>query len=369
MRAAISREPRAHEAVGGEHARSTPATVGRRDAAREAGSAATAGAGRTGRTLHLVWPTEAGTLNEALARHAAEEPHRPIIQLLTGRRGVPGDTITYGSLHEGALAAGHADERSTPVGGARRRRLMTRATLSPERRTEDLRRVAEESFDVLVVGGGVTGAGIALDATTRGLRAAIVETQDGGAGTSSRSSKLIHGGLRYLQMLDFHLVRQALHERSLLLRTVAPHLVRPVPIVYPLRRPVVERAYVGAGIALYDALAWSTGTSRGLPWHRDLSRAQALAAAPGLRRDSLVGAIEYFDSQVDDARFVTELVRTAVGFGSIAVNRVAMVGALQDGTRVTGARVTDRQDRRVGRARRAHGAERGSSSSPGGTIG
>jgi glycerol-3-phosphate dehydrogenase len=220
---------------------------------------------------------------------------------------------------------------------------MTRTTLSPERRTEDLRRLTEESFDVLVVGGGVTGAGVALDAATRGMRVAIVEAQDWGAGTSSRSSKLIHGGLRYLQMLDFHLVRQALRERSLLLRTVAPHLVRPVPIVYPLRQPVVERAYVGAGIALYDALAWSTGTSRGLPWHRHLSRAQALAAAPGLRRDSLVGAIEYFDAQVDDARFVTELVRTAVGFGSVAVNRVAMVGALQDGTRVTGARVTDNE--------------------------
>jgi glycerol-3-phosphate dehydrogenase len=218
---------------------------------------------------------------------------------------------------------------------------MTRSALSPGRRAEDLRRLENESFDVLVVGGGVTGAGAALDGATRGLRVAVVEAQDWAAGTSSRSSKLIHGGLRYLQMLDFHLVRQALHERSILLNTVAPHLVRPVPIVYPLRQPVVERAYVGAGIALYDALAWSSGTSRGLPWHRHLSRKRALERAPGLRRDSLVGAIEYFDAQVDDARFVTELVRTAVGYGCVAVNRASMVGVLREGARVVGARVRD----------------------------
>ena len=218
---------------------------------------------------------------------------------------------------------------------------MTIAALSPERRIEDVRRLGGEKFDVLVVGGGVTGAGAALDAATRGLRVAVVEAQDWASGTSSRSTKLIHGGLRYLEMLDFHLVHQALVERGLLLQVVAPHLVRPVPILYPLRTPVVERAYVGAGIALYDALGWSTGTSRGLPLHRHLSRRAALALAPGLRRDSLAGAIEYYDAQVDDARFVAELVRTAATYGAAAVSRAAVVDVRRDQGRVTGALVRD----------------------------
>jgi glycerol-3-phosphate dehydrogenase len=218
---------------------------------------------------------------------------------------------------------------------------MTTAALSPKQRPDDLRRLGSEHFDLLVVGGGVTGAGAALDAATRGLRVAIVEAQDWGSGTSSRSSKLIHGGLRYLEMLDFHLVHQALVERGLLLSLVAPHLVRPVPILYPLRTPVVERAYVGAGIALYDALGWSTGSSPGLPLHRHLSRRHALALAPGLRRDSLAGAIEYWDAQVDDARFVAELVRTAATYGALAANRVEMVDGRRVDGRVTGALVRD----------------------------
>jgi glycerol-3-phosphate dehydrogenase len=218
---------------------------------------------------------------------------------------------------------------------------MTTAALSPEQRTEDLQRLGKEEFDVLVVGGGVTGAGAALDAATRGLRVAVVEAQDWASGTSSRSTKLIHGGLRYLEMLDFHLVHQALVERGLLLQVVAPHLVHPVPILYPLRTPVVERAYVGAGIALYDALGWSTGSSRGLPLHRHLSRRAALALAPGLRRDSLAGAIEYYDAQVDDARFVAELVRTAATYGATAVSRAAVVDVRRSQGRVTGALVRD----------------------------
>ncbi|MDQ4024740.1 MAG: FAD-dependent oxidoreductase, partial [Actinomycetota bacterium] len=114
---------------------------------------------------------------------------------------------------------------------------------------------ASGELDVLVVGGGVTGAGIALDAVTRGLNTAVVEAQDWSSGTSSRSSKLVHGGLRYLQMLDFHLVHEALTERDLLLKELAPHLVKPVPFLYPLEHRLWERAYVGAGIALYDTLA------------------------------------------------------------------------------------------------------------------
>jgi glycerol-3-phosphate dehydrogenase len=196
-------------------------------------------------------------------------------------------------------------------------------------------------LDVLVVGGGITGAGIALDAATRGLSVGLVEAQDWAAGTSSRSSKLIHGGLRYLQMLDFHLVRQGLKERALIMQRLAPHLVRPVPIMWPLRKPVVERAYVGAGIALYDLLGLAVGSGRGLPLHRHLSKRAALARAPALRTDALAGAILYYDAQVDDARYVVEVVRTAVSFGSVAVNRAKAVGFLREGERVVGAVLRD----------------------------
>ncbi len=194
---------------------------------------------------------------------------------------------------------------------------------------------------MLVVGGGITGAGTALDAAARGLSVALVEAQDWASGTSSRSSKLVHGGLRYLEMLDFRLVHEGLRERALLLQRLAPHLVHPVPILWPLRRPVFERAYVGAGIALYDALGLSTGTGRGLPLHRHLSRRRALAVAPGLRAEGLAGAVLYYDGQVDDARYVVEVVRTAVSLGATAVNRAMAVGFTREGQRVTGAIVRD----------------------------
>src|SRR5215813_13946572 len=144
--------------------------------------------------------------------------------------------------------------------------------MSPASRAEAIRKMAETELDILVVGGGVVGAGSALDAVTRGLTTAIVEARDWASGTSSRSSKLIHGGLRYLEMLDFRLVAEALRERGLLLTRLAPHLVRPVPFLYPLTHRVWERAYVGTGVALYDTLAPLTGQARGLPHHRHLTR-------------------------------------------------------------------------------------------------
>ena len=128
------------------------------------------------------------------------------------------------------------------------------AELSPAAREDAIARMTEHELDVLVVGGGVVGAGSALDAVTRGLTTAIVEARDWASGTSSRSSKLIHGGLRYLEMLDFGLVREALTERGLLLDRIAPHLVRPVPFLYPLQHRLWERPYVGAGVALYDVI-------------------------------------------------------------------------------------------------------------------
>jgi glycerol-3-phosphate dehydrogenase len=220
---------------------------------------------------------------------------------------------------------------------------MRQAALSPTQRDHALTSMAAEDLDVLVVGGGVTGAGCALDAATRGLRTGLVEMRDLAAGTSSRSSKLIHGGLRYLEMLDFGLVAEALHERTLLADRLAPHLVRPVPFLYPLRHRVWERAYVGAGIALYDVLAAVRGRSSAIPWHRHLGRRGALELAPALRPDVLTGAVQYYDGQVDDARFVVTLARTAAAYGAHVATKARVVELARDGGRVTGAVVRDEE--------------------------
>ncbi|MEN5073000.1 glycerol-3-phosphate dehydrogenase/oxidase [Isoptericola cucumis] len=201
---------------------------------------------------------------------------------------------------------------------------------------------ASSELDVLVIGGGVTGAGIALDAATRGLSTAIVEAQDWASGTSSRSSKLVHGGLRYLQMLDFHLVHEALTERDLLLKNIAPHLVKPVPFLYPLEHRIWERAYVGAGIALYDTLAALAPGRRAMPLHRHLSRRQMKTKFPDLAHDAAIGAVQYWDASVDDARLVTTLVRTAASYGAHAASRTQVVGLTKSATgAVNGAVVVD----------------------------
>lgn len=218
---------------------------------------------------------------------------------------------------------------------------MRTATLGPAQRAASLADMAGQELDILVVGGGVVGAGTALDAATRGLNTGLVEARDWAAGTSSRSSKLIHGGLRYLEMLDFALVREALKERGLLLERLAPHLVRPVPFLYPLRHRAWERLYAGSGVALYDAMSLARQHGRGLPLHRHLTRRQALRIAPCLKKDALVGALQYYDAQVDDARFVVALVRTAVSYGAKAANRARVTGFLREGERVVGARVQD----------------------------
>ncbi|MFP5348193.1 MAG: glycerol-3-phosphate dehydrogenase/oxidase [Actinomycetes bacterium] len=215
------------------------------------------------------------------------------------------------------------------------------ARLGPSERTAALAAMSSREVDVLVVGGGVVGAGCALDAVTRGLTVALVEARDYASGTSSRSSKLIHGGLRYLEMFDFSLVREALRERGLLLQRLAPHLVRPVPFLYPLTRRVWERPYVGAGLALYDTMGVSGGSSRGLPRHRHLTKAQALRAVPSLRKDALVGAVQYYDGLVDDARHTITIVRTAAAYGAHVASRARVVAFLREGERVVGARIRD----------------------------
>ncbi|WP_327289168.1 glycerol-3-phosphate dehydrogenase/oxidase [Streptomyces sp. NBC_01198] len=218
---------------------------------------------------------------------------------------------------------------------------MRTTTLGPTQRAAALTRMAEKELDILVVGGGVVGAGTALDAATRGLSTGLVEARDWAVGTSSRSSKLIHGGLRYLEMLDFGLVREALKERGLLLERLAPHLVRPVPFLYPLQHKGWERVYAGSGVALYDAMSLSSGHGRGLPLHRHLSRKHALRIAPALRKDALVGALQYYDAQVDDARLVATLARTAASYGAHVANQARVTEFLREGERVVGARVHD----------------------------
>ena len=174
---------------------------------------------------------------------------------------------------------------------------MLTSIMTPASRTEALAKMSDaDGLDILVIGGGVTGAGIALDAATRGLRVGIVEAQDWASGTSSRSSKLVHGGLRYLQMLDFHLVHEALTERDLLINQLAPHLVKPVAFLYPLEHRVWERAYVGAGVALYDTLAPPPPGGARLPFHRHLRRKGMLREFPDLRHDAAVGALQYWDA-------------------------------------------------------------------------
>ena len=216
-------------------------------------------------------------------------------------------------------------------------------SLGPAQRVRDLDRLRTEEFDVLVIGGGITGVGCALDAATRGLSVALVEQRDIASGTSSRSSKLLHGGLRYLEQRDFALVREALHERGLLTTTVCPHLVRPVRFLIPLTHRVWQRLYYGAGVLLYDLLAW-TGKNP-LPRHRHLSRTAALELVPGLKRSSLIGGILYSDAQIDDARHTLAVARTAARHGAAIATSTQVRDLLFDPDApvrtVVGAELTD----------------------------
>ncbi|MDX1657220.1 MAG: glycerol-3-phosphate dehydrogenase [Nitriliruptorales bacterium] len=209
--------------------------------------------------------------------------------------------------------------------------------LSPQRRADAIASMRDGVFDVAVIGGGVTGCGIAVDAATRGLDVALIEQRDYAAGTSSRSSKLIHGGLRYLEQYNFGLVKEALEERSLMLQRLAPHLVRPVPFLYPLRHRGWERFYIGAGLVLYDTL----GGARQLPSHRHFTRSGARKIAPALKRDALVGAIQFWDAQVDDARHTMSLARTAASHGAAVATSTRVIGLLREGERVVGLRARD----------------------------
>ena len=192
-------------------------------------------------------------------------------------------------------------------------------------------------MDVLIIGGGITGAGIARDAALRGFRTALVDKADFGAGTSSHSSRLIHGGIRYLEQGAFHLVFEASHERRVLL-TIAPHLVRPLAFLFPLYRGGRLPAWkLRAGMWLYDLLS----SFRNVRWHRWLRAKQVRRVEPGLRDRGLIGAALYYDAQTDDARLVIATVRSAMRAGALAANYVETTALLKPDGRVRGAVVRD----------------------------
>lgn len=214
------------------------------------------------------------------------------------------------------------------------------ASLPPTRRRR-LAALADRDFDLLVVGGGITGAGIARDAARRGLAVALVEREDFAAGTSSRSSRLVHGGVRYLEHGYFHLVFEASRERRRLL-ALAPHLVRPLRFTWPVYRHArVPRWKLVAGLAMYDLLALFRNVGR----HRVLGRAGVLDSEPALGRDGLVGGASYWDAATDDARLTLANVLDADAHGATVVNHAEVVALIRDAGRgaATGAVVRDRR--------------------------
>jgi len=211
-------------------------------------------------------------------------------------------------------------------------------SLGPKYRQEALEALDGGHFDVIVIGGGITGVGCALDAASRGLSVALIEQRDLASGTSSRSSKLIHGGLRYLEQFHFQLVREALHERALLRQSIAPHLVWPVPFIYPLEHRVWERAYVGAGVTLYDGLAKLGNSTLPRQWH--LSHEELVRVFPGIKRDAFVGGIRYYDAGMDDARYVVAVARTAAQEGARILTSARVTGFLRDGENIAGVTAT-----------------------------
>ncbi len=206
---------------------------------------------------------------------------------------------------------------------------------------ERMRRSESEPLDLLVIGGGVVGAGAALDAALRGIDVALVEERDVASGTSSRSSRLAHGGLRYLEQMEFALVHEALRERGLLLDRLAPHLVRPLAFVLPLRSKW-QRPYIATGLQLYDALSRLGSYGGTMPRPRALRLEQARALAPGLNVENWAGgALTYFDAQIDDARHTLACVRSAVRAGAAVASRAKAVSFLEENGRVAGALVRD----------------------------
>jgi glycerol-3-phosphate dehydrogenase len=219
------------------------------------------------------------------------------------------------------------------------------ATAGPKTRQDALKRLAEETFDVLVVGCGITGAGAARDAARRGLKVAAVDADDVAFGTSSRSSKLIHGGLRYLEQYEFSLVFEAVSERRTL-QDIAPHLVKPLGFLFPVYDDSrVSVNTVRAGLWLYDGLS----LFRSPKTHTALSVEEAMQVEPGLRQEGLKGVPLYYDCATDDARLTLETILDAGEGGAVVATYAKVTGLVRDGAgRVCGARVQDQLPGGVG---------------------
>jgi glycerol-3-phosphate dehydrogenase len=208
---------------------------------------------------------------------------------------------------------------------------------SSHNRDQSLRRFERETFDLVIIGGGITGAGAARDAASRGMSVALIEAQDFAQGTSSRSSKLIHGGIRYLENLEFHLVFEALSERRLLF-DLAPHLVHPLRFVLPLYKGArVGMFKMSLGMWLYDALSMFEAPEM----HERLSAEESLNRLPLLRSQELLGSFEYSDAYMDDDRLVIETLRSAASKGAVCANFVKATGATLEDGRVTSIDCTD----------------------------
>jgi glycerol-3-phosphate dehydrogenase len=220
--------------------------------------------------------------------------------------------------------------------------VMSVIELSSRTRAANLNRMERDAFDVAVIGGGITGAGIALDAASRGLTVALIEKRDFASGTSSRSSKLIHGGLRYLEQFQFSLVREALEERATL-KEIAPHLSEPLAFLVPVylsgtRSPLgANKLKLRLGLWLYDLLAGRKNIAR----HRWLGRDEALKVAPHLESKNLRGGFLYYDCLTDDARLVIEVIKTAACHGAVVANHARAGGLVKTGNRITGVEVED----------------------------
>lgn len=210
------------------------------------------------------------------------------------------------------------------------------SALNHIQRQRHLERMSAEPLDVLVVGGGATGVGAALDAATRGLRVALVEQRDYASGTSSRSSKMFHGGLRYLQQFDFGLVREALRERNLMMNSLCPHLVEPASFIYPLKHPFWERLYVGSGVFLYEILARLARNP--LPWHQHLAKKGMERLSPAL---DARGGVRYWDSVVDDARHTMTMARTAAAHGALLASSTRVVDVATSAGRIEHVQAVD----------------------------
>ncbi|MBX3660507.1 MAG: glycerol-3-phosphate dehydrogenase/oxidase [Ramlibacter sp.] len=214
---------------------------------------------------------------------------------------------------------------------------MTQTAPLPTRREELMARLAEPcTYDMAVIGGGATGLGVALDAATRGLRVVLVESHDFAKGTSSRATKLVHGGVRYLAQGNIALVREALHERTTLLNN-APHLAQPLPFVMPSYK-LWETPFYGVGLKMYDALAGSAG----LGPTEFLGRAETLKLLPNAQPDGLKGGVKYWDGQFNDARLALALARTAAVHGALLVNYCAATGLIHEEGKVAGLVCEDR---------------------------